>query len=66
MESRHRGAVAVADAYGKLVLSVGDVAAPVFPRSAVKAMQALALVESGVADRYGLERRGAGARLRSP
>jgi L-asparaginase II len=54
MESHHRGAVAVADAHGKLVLSVGDVDMPVFPRSAVKALQALALVESGVADRYGL------------
>jgi L-asparaginase II len=54
VESRHRGAVAVADADGKLVLSVGDVAMPVFPRSAVKALQALALVESGAADRYGL------------
>jgi L-asparaginase II len=54
VESRHRGAVAVADAEGKLVLSVGDVETPVFPRSAVKALQALALVETGAADRYGL------------
>jgi L-asparaginase II len=54
VESRHRGAVAVADVDGKLVLSVGDVATPVFPRSAVKALQALALVESGAADRHGL------------
>src|SRR5580704_6470734 len=54
VESRHRGAVAVADADGKLVLSVGNVATPVFPRSAVKALQALALVETGAADRYGL------------
>jgi L-asparaginase II len=54
VESRHCGAVAVADADGKLVLSVGDVAVPVFPRSAVKALQALALVESGAADRCGL------------
>jgi L-asparaginase II len=53
VESRHRGAVAVSDAHGKLVLSVGDVEAPVFPRSAVKALQALALVETGAADRYG-------------
>jgi L-asparaginase II len=54
VESRHRGAVAVADADGKLVFSVGDVTTPVFPRSAVKAIQALALVESGAADRYRL------------
>ena len=54
VESRHRGAVAVADADGKLVLSLGDIEMPVFPRSAVKALQALALVETGAADRYGL------------
>jgi L-asparaginase II len=53
VESRHRGAVAVADASGKIVFAVGDVAAPVFPRSAVKALQALLLVESGAADRFG-------------
>ena len=54
VESRHRGAVAVADAGGALVFGVGDVAAAVFPRSAVKALQALPLVESGAAERYGL------------
>jgi L-asparaginase II len=53
VESRHRGAVAVADADGASVLAVGEVTAPVFPRSAVKPMQALALVESGAADRFG-------------
>ena len=59
VESRHRGAVAVADAGGALVLGVGDVAAKVFPRSAVKALQALPLVEMGAAERYGAGRRGA-------
>jgi len=53
VESRHRGAVAVADADGGTVLTLGGVAAPIFPRSAVKALQALPLVESGAADRYG-------------
>ncbi len=53
VESNHRGAVAVADADGKLVLTIGDVTKPVFPRSAIKAFQALPLVEQGVADRYG-------------
>lgn len=53
VESRHCGAVAVADADGGVVLSLGEVSNPVFPRSAVKVMQALALVESGAADRYG-------------
>lgn len=54
VESRHRGSVCVVDADGGLVLSLGDVARPVFPRSAVKAIQALPLIESGAADRYGL------------
>jgi L-asparaginase II len=53
VESRHRGAVAVADAEGMMVLGLGDVAAPIFPRSAIKAVQALVLVESGGADRFG-------------
>lgn len=55
VESRHRGAVAVADADGGTVLTIGDVAQPVFPRSAIKALQAVALVEQGGADRYGLK-----------
>jgi len=54
VESRHRGAVAVADAGGDRVLSLGDTARPVYPRSAIKALQALPLIESGAADRFGL------------
>ncbi|RWB53925.1 asparaginase [Mesorhizobium sp.] len=53
VESAHRGAVSVFDADGKAVLEIGDTARPVFPRSAVKAIQALPLVESGAADAYG-------------
>src|SRR6266702_4549099 len=54
VESVHRGAVCAVDADGATVLALGDVTAPVFPRSAVKALQALPLVESGAADRYRL------------
>ena len=53
IESRHRGAVAVCDGDGAIVLALGDIERPVFPRSAVKAIQALPLVESGAADRFG-------------
>jgi len=53
-ESRHRGAIAVVDAAGSPVLAIGDVAAPVYPRSAVKALQALPLVESGAAAAFRL------------
>lgn len=54
VESRHRGSAIVVDADGAVVFAVGDVERPVFPRSAVKAIQALPLLESGAADRYGL------------
>ncbi len=54
VESRHRGAVCVMDADGAMVLELGDIDRPVFPRSAVKAIQALPLIESGAAARFGL------------
>jgi L-asparaginase II len=54
VESRHTGAAMVIDAAGKTVFALGEIDAPVFPRSAVKAIQALPLVESGIADTYGL------------
>jgi len=53
VESRHRGAIAVFDAGGRPLLEVGDTERPVFPRSAVKSIQALPLVETGAADAYG-------------
>jgi L-asparaginase II len=56
-ESRHRGAVAVVDALGKAALAIGAVDAPVFPRSAVKPLQALPVVESGAADAFGFQTR---------
>lgn len=54
VESRHSGAIAIRDADGGDVLSLGDVFASIFPRSAIKALQALPLLESGAADRFGL------------
>ncbi|MBF0392837.1 MAG: asparaginase, partial [Alphaproteobacteria bacterium] len=47
VESFHRGAIAVADPTGALVATLGEVERPVFPRSAVKPLQALPLLESG-------------------
>ena len=46
--------MAVVDADGKLHSAWGDIDRPIFPRSAVKVLQALPLVESGAAERYGL------------
>lgn len=53
VESVHRGAIAVVDAKGGVRAAVGDIAQRVFPRSAVKSIQQLPLVESGAADKYG-------------
>jgi L-asparaginase II len=55
VESRHRGACAVLDADGRVLWSIGDIDLPVFPRSAVKLLQALPLVASGAADALGLD-----------
>ena len=51
IESSHRGAIAICDATGRIFGSWGDVEAAVYPRSAFKALQALALVESGAAEK---------------
>jgi len=51
-ESRHRGAVVIVNAAGDVIAAWGDVARPVFPRSAVKPLQTLALIESGGADAF--------------
>jgi L-asparaginase II len=57
VESRHRGAVAVCGADGRLVVSAGDVESAVFPRSAIKVFQAIPLVETGAADAFGFANR---------
>jgi len=54
VESAHRGALAVVDAGGAVVCTIGDTARPVFARSAVKVLQALPLVTSGAADAFAL------------
>jgi len=54
IESRHRGSAAIVDIAGKVVRSWGDHATAVFPRSAIKPLQAISLVESGAAERFGL------------
>ncbi|HVY20427.1 MAG TPA: asparaginase [Bauldia sp.] len=52
VESRHAAAIAVYDAKGRARVAIGDVERPIFPRSAIKSIQQLPLVESGAADRY--------------
>ncbi|MGH7186653.1 MAG: asparaginase, partial [Pseudomonadota bacterium] len=54
VESRHRATVAVVDPEGKMVRRWGDVDRLIYGRSAIKPLQALPLIESGAADRYGV------------
>lgn len=53
-ENIYRGAIAVSDGSGKLVKSLGDVSRIIFPRSAVKSMQAIAMFKSGAIDKFNL------------
>lgn len=57
VESVHRGAFCVADASGAVITASGDIDTPIYPRSAIKAFQALAVVESGAVDRFGFSDR---------
>ncbi len=54
VESVHRAAVAVADSGGGRVAVWGDVDRPAFPRSSLKPIQALPLVETGAAEHFGV------------
>lgn len=53
VESLHRGSYAVVDGKGRVVAATGDIDTPVFPRSAIKALQCLPVIESGAADAFG-------------
>lgn len=57
IESRHRGSVAVVNAAGRAVLTLGDVQQPIYPRSSIKYLQALNFVKSGAVEHYGLDGR---------
>jgi len=54
VESRHEGIAAVVRADGTVVEAWGDIDAAVLPRSANKPIQAMAFVESGAVERFGL------------
>ncbi len=54
VESVHRGAIAIADHDGRIRFALGDIEAPHYPRSSLKPLQALPLVESGAVDAFGL------------
>lgn len=52
VESQHRGRAVVVDREGAVILSWGDVEGAVYPRSAIKPLQAIPLLESGAAAAY--------------
>ncbi len=52
VESRHQGTLVVMDAVGKTIHAWGDPDRVVYPRSAIKPLQALALVETGAAGAF--------------
>src|SRR5437016_5391333 len=54
VESTHRGAAAVVSVDGSVPRSWGDIESPVYPRSAIKPLQAIPLVETGAADHFAL------------
>jgi len=54
VESRHRGSAVVVNTAGEVVQAWGDVERLVYPRSALKPIQALPLIETGAAARWGL------------
>lgn len=54
LESTHRGHAVIVDPGGDVVEAWGSPGVSIFPRSAMKPLQALALVESGAAARAGL------------
>jgi L-asparaginase II len=53
VESQHRGAFCVVDTNRTVIAQKGDIDLPVFPRSSIKAIQALVMMESGAADAFG-------------
>ncbi|WP_127145602.1 asparaginase [Pelagibacterium montanilacus] len=54
-ENRHTGAICVCGPDGDILAAVGDAGRAVFPRSAIKTMQALAMFSSGAAEMFGIE-----------
>ncbi|MBT5296924.1 MAG: asparaginase [Rhodospirillaceae bacterium] len=54
VESRHRCHAAIVDSTGKVLDSWGDVDQYIYPRSSIKPLQALPLIETGAADALGV------------
>ena len=58
VESRHHGAAVAVDASGKVIWSLGDPGLVMFPRSAIKPIQAaLVMAESGAMEAFGVSQK---------
>lgn len=57
IESTHQVMAVVADHYGNVVTSWGNPLFYTYPRSAIKMLQAIPLIESGAADKFQLDNR---------
>lgn len=53
LESFHRGVICIVDAQNHIVFSVGDVEQICYPRSALKLIQIIPLLESGAVEHFG-------------
>jgi L-asparaginase II len=54
LESFHRGVICVVDKNGKIIYSEGDIQQICYPRSAMKLLQVLPLIEHGGMEKFGL------------
>ncbi|MFT5505354.1 MAG: L-asparaginase II [Gammaproteobacteria bacterium] len=54
VEACHRGSIVVSDPDGRIIHSWGDTERLIYPRSAIKALQAIPLIETGAADYFSL------------
>ncbi|MGB1237215.1 MAG: asparaginase, partial [Pseudomonadales bacterium] len=54
VESQHRGSAVVSDADGNIIFSIGDWERNFYPRSAIKPLQAIPIIESGAGEAYSL------------
>ncbi len=56
IENYHCGAAAVVDVNGRVVWSIGEIQRPIYPRSAIKLLQAVPLLDEKVSRKYGISR----------
>ena len=52
IESIHRGDIAIVNAKGEVISSVGDIEKVIFARSSMKPLQTIPIIETGTADHY--------------